>query len=416
MALKQNDGRDAEMDALMSIDGVDTETLTSQLNIIKGIKEETPPATPPATPPSTPPATPPATLPATPPATPPVDPKNVSDPETIRAGILNEIFGDQYKTVEDVKKANIPASLQELVTLRQKNQELDALVKAKPKHQFANDDIAKMNEFVRETGIKDVNVFNKLNSVDLSNMSDIDVLSLNHVIENPRLAGESPNEIRGYFERKYSLDPAKIDPKQVEAGELTPEEFEKNKKEYKYNQMDLQSEAEKVKTKLSGLKEKIKMPEPPADEPESNKKWTPEIEATQKSAWSVVNEKMGETFSTIPIVLEEGKDPIVNFVLPEDTKKSILTNALDYVVSNQMEVSEANISSVANEMYSGILFSNRHKIYHSIFERARSMTEEEILKVYHNPSPKNTDTAPGASVPDAIEEQRQKAMDLEFGR
>ena len=273
-----------------------------------------------------------------------------------------------------------------------------------------------MNEFVRETGLTDVNIFNKLNLADLSNMSDIDVLSLNHVIENPRLAGESPNEIRGYFERKYSLDPAKIDKKQVEAGELTQEEFETNKREYKYNQMDLQSEAEKVKTKLSGLKEKIKMPEPPADEPESDKKWTPEIEAKHKTVWSEVNEKMGETFSTIPIVLEEGKDPIVNFVLPEDAKKSILDNALDYVVSNQMEASEANIGSVANAMYSDILFSNRHKIYHAIFERARSMTEEEILKVYHNPSPKNADVAPGAETPDQIEEQRQKAADLEFGR
>jgi hypothetical protein len=394
----------------MQIDGVDETAMTEQLNKIKGIKETPPPdekkeeKKPEEKKPE-----------EKKPETPEDKSKSVSDPEAIKAGILNEMFGDQFKTVEDVKKANIPESLKELVTLRQKNQELDALVKAKPKHQFANDDIAKMNEFVRETGIKDVNVFNKLNSSDLSNMSDIDVLSLNHVIDNPRLAGESPQEIRGYFERKYKVDPAMIDPKRVEAGDLTQEEFETNKREYRYNQMDLQTEAEKVKTKLLGLKEKIKMPEPPADEPGSVKKWTPEVETLQKTAWAKVNEKMGETFSTIPIVLEEGKDPIVNFVLPEDAKKSILDDALDFVVNNQMEVNEANIKSVANAMYSDILFSNRHKIYHSIFERARSMTEEEYLKVYHNPSSKNTDAPPPGGETDKIEEQRNKAFQLETG-
>jgi len=393
----KNDGRDAEMEALLNVEGVNKEAITDQINTIKGVKKETP-ATPPA-------EEKPPVIPVTP-ATPPEDKsKNVSDPETIRNGILNEMFGDHFKTVEDVKKANIPASLQELATLRQKNQELDALVKAKPKHQFANDDIAKMNEFVRETGIKDTGIFNKLNAADLANMSDIDALSLYHVIENPRLASESPQEIRGYFERKYNVDKAK-----VEAGEMTEQEL-------KYNQMDLQIEAEKAKGKLLELKGKIKMPEAPVDEPDkSQKKWSPEIEAKQKTDWSLVNEKMGEEFAKIPIVLKGGKEPIVNFVLPEETKKSILQNALDYVVSNQMEVNESNVKSVANAMYSDILFTHREDIYHAIFERARSMTEEEILKVYHNPSSKNNDTPPPSGVMDALEKQRQGALNLELGR
>ncbi len=405
-----NDGRDAEMDALEHVEGVDKTAIKSQINKIKGVKEEPAKIDPIKTDPV---KVDPVKI--DPVKTDPVK-TDVSDPETIRNGILNEMFGDHFKTVEDVKKANIPETLKERDSLRQRVTELETQVKAKPKHQFANDDIAKMNEFVRETGIKDVMVFNKLNASDLSNMSDIDVLSLNHVIENPRLAGESPQEIRGYFERKYKLDLASIDPKRVEAGELTQEEFEKNKREYKYNQMDLQTEAEKVKTKLSDLKAKIKMPEPPAEEPGTTKKWTPEIEAKQKTDWSLVNEKMGAEFAKIPITLKGGKEPIVNFVLPEDTKKSMLQNALDYVVSNQMEVNKENIESVANAMYSDILFTHREEIYHAIFERARSMTEEEILKVYHNPSAKNTDTPPPTEVKDKLEEQRNKAYQMEVGR
>lgn len=385
--MKPNDGRDAEMNALLEVQGVDKTAITEQINAIKGIKAEVKPEIKPEVKPE---------------IKPEIKPE-VSDPEAVRAGILNEIFGDQYKTVEDVKKANIPGSLQELATLRQKNQELDALVKAKPKHQFANDDIAKMNEFVRETGIKDVSIFNKLNASDLANMSDIDVLSLYHVIENPRLAGESPQEIRGYFERKYNVDKAK-----VEAGDLTEQEL-------KYNQMDLQIESEKVKAKLLELKGKIKMPEISAEDA-SAKKWTPEIETKQKTVWSSVNEKMGEEFAKIPIVLKGGKEPIINFVLPEETKKVMLQNALDYAVSNQMEVNEDNVKSVAGAMYSDILFTHREEIYHAIFERARSMTEEEILKVYHNPSKKNSDKSPsGGGGESLLDKQRQAALNLELG-
>lgn len=392
----KNDGRDDEIDALNDAIGVDTAKITAQINKKRGVKEtNTPP----------PPVEDKSKIPPAAPSVPPVDPKNVSDPETIVTGRLKEIFGDQFTNVDELKKANIPASLQELATLRQKNQELETQLAKKPKHNFASDDIAKFNEFARETGIKDANVFNKLNAADLANMPDIDALSLYHVIENPRLASASPQEIRGYFERKYNVDSAK-----VEAGELTEQEL-------KYNQMDLQIEAEKAKGKLLELKGKIKMPEVPADEPlEGKSKWTPEIEKTQKATWGTVNEKMLAEFSKIPITIKGGKEPIVDFVLPEEAKKAITANAIDYVVSNQMEVNQENVTSVANAMYSDILFTHREEIYHAIFERARSMTEEEYLKTYHNPSPKNNDTPPSGNEPLSDEAKKEKAFQAELNR
>jgi hypothetical protein len=41
------------------------------------------------------------------------------------------------------------------------------------------------------------------------------------------------------------------------------------------------------------------------------------------------------------------------------------------------------------------------------------MTEEEILKVYHNPSKKNNDTPPGTPVKTSQEQQAEKAYLLE---
>ena len=409
MALRQNDGRNDELEALMDVEGVDKESLQQQLNNIKGIKTP-PPATPPA-------ERPPSHMtPSTPPATPPAEPpKNVPDTEAIRTTMLNEMFGEQFKTVDDVKKANIPASLQELATLRQQKQDLEAQLAKKPKHSFASDDIAKFNEFARETGIKDPATFNRLNTTDVANMDAMDALVMQHIFENPESASKEP-QVRRYLERRYNVDSSKINHQLVDDGDMTEEEYQQNKLEHETNLIGISSDGKKAKEKLVELKNKIKMPEMPVEEPEKTAKWTPEIETQHKEVWSKVNEKMGEEFAKIPITLKGGKEPIVNFVLPEEAKKRIQQNALDYVVSNQMEVNEANVTSVANAMYSDILMSHREEIYHAIFERARSMTEDEILKVYHNPSKGNTDTAPAGGGLSTEEEIREKAYNLELNR
>jgi len=246
-------------------------------------------------------------------------------------------------------------------------------------------------------------------------MENMDAIVLQHIVDNPSLAGKEP-QVRRYFEMKFNVDPNKIDPKKVESGDLTAEELEQNKLEYETNLIGLASEAGKAKSRLQELKSKIKMPDIPADETDKKVKWTPEIESKQKANWTAVNEKMGEEFKTIPILMKGSKEPIVNFVLPEETKKVILTNALDYAISNQMEINQANVTSVATQMYSDAILSNMQEIAHAIFERARSMTEEEYLKTYHNPSSKNTDTPPAGGEPESDEAKKERAFQAEMDR
>ena len=391
-----DDGRDDELEALMDVPEIDTAKITTQLNTRKGIKAEAPPA---GTPP--PKVDPPKTEPLK--AEPPK--AEVPDPDKLVGDRLKEIFGDRYTGLDELKKADIPAKLQELETLRQRNQALETQLKTKPKHPFANDDIAKFNEFVRETGIKDAGVFNRINATDIANMADMDALVMQHIVDNPSLAGKEP-QVQRYFERKYN-----VDPKKVEEGDITQEELE-------INQIGVASEGAKAKAKLLELKGKIKMPpEPLADEsPEAKTKWTPEIEAKQKSAWTKVNETIGEQYSKLPIYIKGSKEPIINFVLPEESKKTILTTALDFVVSNQMEVNEANVRSVATQMYSDAILTNMEEITHAVFERARSMTEDEYLKIYHNPSGKNEDKPPSGGEPESDEAKREKAYQAELDR
>jgi hypothetical protein len=399
--------RDPELDALEQVEGVDKTAIKSQINKIKGVKDEQAKTDPIKTDPikTDPIKTDPANI---------VDTKKVvPDPETGFTGILNEMFGDRFRTVEDFKKANIPEALKERDSLRQKVTELTDSLAKKPKHAFASDDIAKFNEFARETGIKDLGVFNKINATELANMSDMDALVMQHIIENPESAGKEP-QVRRFLERRYNVDSSKIDPKRVEAGDLTQEELDQNKLEYDTNLIGVTSDARKAKEKLKEFKDKIKMPE--ASEDTGAKKWTPEIESKQKTDWTKVNEAMGDQFDKIPIMPKGWKEPIADFVLTKEAKKAVLDNALNYVISNQMEVNEENMKSVANAMYSDILFENRNEIYQIIAERARSMSEEEFLKLYHNPSPKNNDIVVGKGEPDSAEVQRRKAYELETSK
>lgn len=387
------DSRDDEINALRDIEGIDTAKITEQINKRKGIKvEDKPPQISPVD--TKPPEEP----------KPPVQQKDVPDPEIIVNDRLKEIFGDRFTNIDELKKANIPAQLQELETLRQKTQTLETQLKTKPKHHYANDDIAKFDEFVRATNINDAGIFNKLNATDITNMDDMDALVLQHIVDNPKLAGKEP-QVRRYFETRYN-----VDSKKVEEGELTQEEYE-------VNLIGIASDGAKAKQKLQDLKGKIKMPEIPEDEtPEIKNKWTPEVEAKQKAGWTVVNEKMGEEFAKLPIPIKGSTEPIVNFVLPEETKKVIMSNALDYAVSNQLEINEANIKSIAKNMYSDAILMNLDEIAHAISERVRSMTEQEYLKTYHNPSEKNADAAPSDGEPLTDEAKKERAFRAELDR
>jgi len=333
--------------------------------------------------------------------------ENVPSPETIRADMLNEMFGDRFATVEDVKKANILASLQELETLRQKTKDLETQIGQKPKHSFANDDLAKFNEFARETSIFNWDIFNELNSKDVANMNDMDALVLEYVIRNPRYASQQ-SKVRTLFETKYDLADAQ---KRIEEGDLT-------QSQYDIKQMDMSDAAEQVKKKLLELKSKIKMPEIPKEEPlEKDTKWTPEIEAKQKADWKVVNEEMYKQFTKLPIFAKGAKDPIVNFELPEEAKSGIIGRATDYIVSNQLEVNKDNVESVAKAIYTDIRDSFFEDIIHAVFERGRSITEKEYLEKYHNPSKeKNADVPAGGGEEDSDEVIKKRAYDAEMMR
>jgi hypothetical protein len=393
MGKKIPEGRQAEFEALKGIEGIVVNELMNQIGETPPQKTEQPPVA----------TTAPATI------TPPAETKPTSEAgsKPDETGILKEIFGDQFTSVEDLKKINIPERLKEVDTLRQQieslsaeKEQLSSKLSVKPKTSFANDDVALFNEFVRNTGIKSFDVFSRLNSADMANMDDMDAIVLSRLMENPNLASKEP-QLRKHIEKTFNVDPESVEEEELEV-----------------NKIGLAEEGYKAKLKLQELKGKLKLPEPVQDEDIKDQKWTPEQETQAKTIWSTASRAMGEKLSQIPLYLPGSKEPLTNFVVSEDVMKAIESEAINNAVGKRMDASNDNITNTAKFMYSEIIMRNFDKILHTVFEKARSLTDKEVREKYHNPSPIKPEDSIGGKVEqlDERDEAAKKIFEAEMGR
>ncbi|KKK80156.1 hypothetical protein LCGC14_2826320, partial [marine sediment metagenome] len=264
-----------------------------------------------------------------------------------------------------------------------------------------NDNIALFNEFVKETGNSDFGVFKTINSTDIASMESMQALVTLAVLKTPALAGQEAN-LKKNFERKYNLDPENVD-----------------EAELAINKVGLLQDGEEAKKSLLEVKSKLKMPEPPEETPAVGgpKELTTEEKQSLQTEWGKIAAKIGETYGTIPIPMKDSKEPVLSYQIDGEIQKAAVQGAVAYCVQNQMELNEDNVKRVAGIMQNQLLVKELPNIVHSVFEKARSLTEEQVTALYDNPSPsKNTDTPPTPPVPVLTpeEEGQKKAFDLEM--
>jgi hypothetical protein len=289
---------------------------------------------------------------------------------------LKEIFGDRFKTVDEAKQANILATLDEAQSLREAKADLEAKLNLKPKTNFANDEVALYNEFVRETGIKDYGVFNRINTTDLVAMDAMDALVAKQILDRPDLAGKEVN-VRKYFEKKYNVDPELVD-----------------EDELAINKIGMESDGAIARKALQSLKEKLVLPEPVADTSQP-KELTKEEKEKLTTGWDSVGQQVSTTLAKLKVPIKNGKESLLDYEISDSEQKEIKDFISNYAVENQMELNETNVKMVSTMVYNQLLINKLPDIVHSVFEKARSLTEEQIHSLYENPSPvRNNDTPP----------------------
>ena len=366
-----------EFQALQDIEGIDPAELLKQA----GAPVEDPPTGDPPAPPADPPADPPAGDPPAPPADPAPGQRDV---------LLKEIFGDRFKTVEDAKNANIPSLIEEVENLRQVKTELESKLSSKPKTNFANDEVALFNEFVKETGTRDFGVFRKINSAEVATMDSMEALVTKYVLDHPEQAGKEP-QIRKYFEKKYNVDPDTVDEADLEV-----------------NKLGLDADGASAKKALQEVKDKLKVPDP-SQEPNAPKELTPEEKTTLQTGWKNVGQQVSTALAKLKIPIKNGKDPLLDYEVSDSEQKEITEFVQNYAVENQMELNETNVRTISTMVYNQLMINKLPEIVHSVFEKARSLTEEQVHSLYANPSPaRNNDTPPAPPEPAKTDWEKQE--------
>lgn len=312
---------------------------------------------------------------------------------------LKEIFGDRFKTVDEAKQANISGIFDEAKSLRGANAELEAKLSIKPKTNFANDEVALYNEFVKETGTKNYEVFSRINKADVATMDSMEALVTKYVLDHPEFTGKEAN-VKKYFEKKYNVDPDLVD-----------------EEDLAINNVGMQADGAAAKKSLQSLKEKLKVPEPIEDTAKP-KVLSPEEISKLQTGWGNVGQQVSTSLGKLSVPIKNGKEPLLDYEISDSEKKEVAEFVQNYAVENQMELNESNVKMISTMVYNQLMINNLPNIAHSIFEKARSLTKEQVESIYDNPSPaRNSDTPPisrNQNMTD-FEKQQEAIFNAEMG-
>ncbi len=286
--------------------------------------------------------------------------------------LLSETFGGKYKTVDELKEANIPGQLEELEKLRDANKTLQGQLD-KPALGFANEGIGKFNQFVKDTGIDDYGVFNKLDKTDLVSMDPMDALVLQETIDNPAFMGNE-SQVKKMIIKKYN-----VNPKDVEDEKLSQDDFDLNK-------LSLDSAAAKAKTSLGELKGKIRMPDKPEDTSQKTNVPTDDELKESRQTWGTVIGSMFGKFEELPLNPDGTKEPYMKYSVTPESKQALTEFVVNYCVRNQLEPKKENIAEISDVIIGKYLKGNFNSILKVYGNKLRGDVTKEIEEKYDHPS------------------------------
>ena len=318
--------------------------------------------------------------------------------------LLSETLGGKYKNVEELKAADIPGKLKELEELRDANATLKTQAE-NPVAGFVNDDVAKFNQFVKDTGTNDYVMFDKLNKANLENMDSMDALVLKQIIDNPKLIGQE-TRVKKMLVKKYN-----INPDDVKDEKLSQDDFE-------LNQLNMEAEAGKAQKGLVELKGKIRMPEKPEPPVQTIKPPTKEELELNREKWGTVSGVMFDAVKELPFYPEgkENKDGTKNepfkFAVTAESTKEVHKMISDFCVENQLEPNEKFIASFSPFILGLYVSKNANFVLKSHMDTFAEKVKKEVAEVYEHPSALKTGEQ--AEIEKLDDDGVQKAFDAEM--
>lgn len=260
--------------------------------------------------------------------------------------------------------------------------------------EFANEQVAKLNEFIRDGG--DIQDFISTQTEDYSQMSDLEIIKKEMKFNDSDLTNEDINLL---LNSKYNLN-----------------EDDYDEGEIRLSKLKLRQDAKKVRQRFVDRQEKYATPKKPettgineTTETTTNKS-DAEIKAAQEkevARWNNLVNKSVDGMENVDFEINEKGDKF-SYRLTDDDKsklKKVNNNLGDFWSRFMNEDGSENIEKLSKTMF---MVDNFEKIIRSVASQYKSSGKEDVLKDIKNPS-FETDSKPSGDGEKTVHQQMYDA-------
>lgn len=260
--------------------------------------------------------------------------------------------------------------------------------------EFANEQVAKLNEFIRDGG--DIQDFISTQTEDYSQMSDLEIIKKEMKFNDSDLTNEDINLL---LNSKYNLN-----------------EDDYDEGEIRLSKLKLRQDAKKTRQRFVDRQEKYATPKKPettgineTTETIPNKS-DAEIKAAQEkevARWNNLVNKSVDGMENVDFEINEKGDKF-SYKLTDDDKsrlKKVNNNLGDFWSRFMNEDGSENIEKLSKTMF---MVDNFEKIIRSVASQYKSSGKEDVLKDIKNPS-FETDSKPSGDGAKTLHQQMYDA-------
>lgn len=304
------------------------------------------------------------------------------EPQSTNAPNPKEIFGEGFDDWDKVKTAwqDNQTKLGELDGLRQSKKQLDEML-ANPQAQYADEEVAEFNNFVKHTKTKNYDLFSKVKSHNPES-DPLGTLVLKEVLDNPALLGKE-DLIKKRLMKTFEVDPDVNTSDEIELGTL-----------------NVQAEARKAADAINTIKAELgKFPQQP-------QKTNPE---DAKKAWQpIIDEELsGLNVLGIPIKRGDKVEKLIDYALTPELKKEY-SNQLSDIFASAGPVSPEVRAKVKEVFAQRFMVNHMPDIIHAVETNLRTNLEQEYDKLYNGVK---VNKEPGGSTTTGGDENYEKLFD-----
>lgn len=306
---------------------------------------------------------------------------------------INKRFSTEFKDDSELKArleqadrvAELEEQLKELESLKEKNTLLEQSLD--PLKYFSSEDAYKVEQFKKQFPDKDAATAYALFTQDVAQMTDIDVLAYETLLDNPGIDKDTVLEV---VRDKYGIEEG--------------EDLDKT------SAAKIKIDANQARKSINRLKSEVKLPDKVDVDSLANQQRELLAQKTErlKDGWSGVAK---ELVSNLPdfVVKDDAGNELFRYAV-KDFPQDKVENMVNLMVNSGVELNKDAAQSMMDVMQKEYFYDNREKIAKAVREDALAKAEEERLKKQHNPGQPKSEAAPK---PDAKKDgQEQLRSDL----